>query len=585
MLFTDIVLVGALAVFVAAWLLRRFPARSIVLFVSALTALMAGVIGLVDDRWQTCVGVAAACIMLVALLVSRWRRKVSGGAPLVSGALFLLLGAAALAALVMFPVSPLPTPTGEHRVGVRTFELSDTSRLGVFHARADEPRRLLVRVWYPAADVANLKRRQYFSQQEAQTTARGAGTTLGFPRLFTYLKHVRTSSYEDAPLLARASRLPAILYSHGYTSFLGQHTTLMDDLASHGYVVFSVQHTFDSAATVFPNGDVLPVDPGMLEDLRTAQADGHDSPQIRALTAKSLDDRLAGHVQNRSRAIERSERTTVRSAATWVADRLFVHDRLQTGAVPANVADIVAGTDFSRVGEMGMSFGGSTSGAICMIDARCGAGVNLDGWDIHFTAFNADIPVPFLMLHSDLENFYRYVGAALDGELRSYNEFSYERIATAGSRADVYRLQLAGAQHAGLSDFSLFVRRPLRDALFGTAPADVLIGAQREVVRGFFDRYLRGATNGFPQLQMAAYEGWISRLDDSTLRGWWAAKTEAERASLEERIENVRRAANTAGASGMSSTASATEGQSGSARIGHRACEIPACSDAPLPAD
>ncbi len=67
-----------------------------------------------------------------------------------------------------------------------------------------------------------------------------------------------------------------------------------------------------------------------------------------------------------------------RSLPIWLADRLFVHDRLQAGEVPPNVADLVAASDFSHVGEMGMSFGGSTTGAVCMVDKRCAAAVNLD---------------------------------------------------------------------------------------------------------------------------------------------------------------------------------------------------------------
>lgn len=557
MLLVDVLLIAALAVFIVVWWWQQCPARSAVLLATAAIALIVGLIAVLDDRWQAGAGGVVACIMLFALLLGRWRRKASRGLPFISGTLFVLLGAITVAVLVLFPVFPLTEPTGEYRVGVRTFQLRDASRLGVFRARADEPRRLLVRVWYPAADVANLKRRQYFSEQEAQTTARDRGASFGFPSLFTYLKHVRTNSYEDAPLLTGASRLPVIFYSHGYTSFLGQHTALMEDLASHGYVVFSVQHTFDSGSTVFPNGDVAPVDPAMIEDLRQAYAEGPPASQVRALTATALDDRLDGQLQNRVDAIGRGSRTVVQSAAVWVADRIFVHDQLQKETVPESIADIVAASDFASVGEMGMSFGGSTAGAVCMIDRRCASGVNLDGWDIHFTAFDAQIPVPFMMLHSDLGNFYRLVGASAAGELRSYNEFSYEKIAAAGARDDVYRLQLNGAQHSGLSDFSLFIRRPLRDSLFGKAPSRVLIGAQRELVRGFFDRHLRGMAGSFPQPQMAAYEGWVSRVDNTSLRGWWAAKTDAERSSIEGRIAEVGGAAAHAGAPpSVSATAS-----------------------------
>ena len=72
----------------------------------------------------------------------------------------------AVAALAMFPVSPLPAPSGQHSVGMRDFMLTDSSRTGVLNAATDEPRRLLVRVWYPAAPVPGAQPRQYFSDAD-----------------------------------------------------------------------------------------------------------------------------------------------------------------------------------------------------------------------------------------------------------------------------------------------------------------------------------------------------------------------------------------------------------------------------------
>jgi hypothetical protein len=102
-------------------------------------------------------------------------------------------------------------------------------------------------------------------------------------------------------------------------------------------------------------------------------------------------------------------------------------------------------------------------------------------------------------------------------------------------------VQLKGTHHLGLSDFSLFLRRPLRDPVFGAAPAEVMIGAQNAFVRGFFDRHLRGVGNGFPRPELAVYRGWVSPVSNADLAGWWAAKPEAERAALTQRIEAARR--------------------------------------------
>lgn len=88
-------------------------------------------------------------------------------------------------------------------------------------------------------------------------------------------------------------------------------------------------------------------------------------------------------------------------------------------------------------------------------------------------SFDADLPVPLLMLHADLRGFYRMLGADPSGPLRSFNDFSYERLEHAGQRADIHRMVLRDSLHSGLTDTPLFMRRPLRDGLFGTAPTQV----------------------------------------------------------------------------------------------------------------
>jgi predicted dienelactone hydrolase len=535
----DILLIGALAVFVVAWWIRALPGRASVLLAAAVVALAAGVAGVLDTRWQAAAGALVAVILLLVLGISRLRKAPRReGVPWVSGPILTLLAAVAVAAIILFPVAPLPKPQGQFPVGVRTFEVADARRPGLFAAKPNEPRRLLVRVWYPAGATAGLTRRPYFTDPEANTTGRGMGELVGFPPFFTYLKHVRTNSWVDAPLSPGAKALPVVIYSHGYTSFLDQNTVLMEDLASHGYVVFSVQHTFDASPTVFPNGDVAEVDPE-LREMSKAQAKPTRA-QIDALAGATLDARLNGQLAIRQDGLAKQDRIT-RSGVVWADDRRFLHDQLQARAVPAEVAQIIAASNIDRVGEMGMSFGGATAGTICMTDPRCAAGINLDGGDFPFQAFDAAMPVPFLMFHSDLGNMARSMGAEPPAPARSFNEFSYEPFATAGTRSDIYRISLKDSHHLGLSDFSLFVRRPLRDPLFGSAPSGTMIGAQDAFVRGFFDKHLRGIDNGFPKAELAAYHDWVTPLQVHGVRQWWAAKTPEDRAAIKARIEALRK--------------------------------------------
>ncbi|WP_462079702.1 alpha/beta hydrolase [Luteimonas sp. RIT-PG2_3] len=535
---SDLVLVIALAVFSAAWWWRSLPGRSRVLVGSAVIALLAGVVGLVLGRWQAAPGVAVGVVLLVALVVRRRATMAprSAALRLLSGSVVTLMAAGVFVSLWWFPVSALPVPPGPHGVGVRTFELVDRSRLGVLAAAADEPRRLLVRVWYPAGDLEGREPLRYFSDIEARTTARGLGEMVGFPPFLTYLTHVRTHSYESAPLLTGEAPWPVVFYSHGFTSFLGQNTALMEALASHGYVVYSIQHPHDAAPTPFRDGTVIPTDPAMAVEAARPQ-----STAVRhAKEGRTLDERLDGLIEGRLEDAASDDRMAFRSAPAWIADRLFVHDQLQRGAVPADVVAIAAAGAFDRVGEMGMSFGGAVAGAVCIVDRRCGAGVNLDGWDTPMLALDADMPVPFMMFHSDLAAHEDEMGMPKRRPARSYNELAYERFATAGMRQDVVRVQLLGTRHLGLSDLPWFIRRPLRDPLFGNAPAEAMLGAPIDFVLGFFDHHLRGQANGFPQPQLNAWRDGVVQVDGRYVRDWWRAKPMAEREQLERRIASAK---------------------------------------------
>ncbi len=523
MILTDIILIIVLSVFLLAWWKRSINSRSRILMIMSLIALVIGIMAVIDHRWQAAAGVVVAGIFLLVLLVSRIRNVTARtGTPWLSGPLFTLLVAIAIAPIYLFPVPDLPMPTGPHAVGVRDFELSDHSRKGVFAATDDEPRRLLVRVWYPARDVSAIEPRTYFDDVEVETTATGLAKLMGADFLFQYVKHSTTNSYPNASLIRTADNLPVLIYSHGYTSFAGQNTVLMEELASYGYVIFSVQHTYDASPTVFTNGDIIDMDLEILAQLKE-QSEITDAMK-KAFTGVTLDERYEGVIVSHQEAIDKSDRITTKSTDIWLQDRIFVMDQLQQGRVPETVSDIVAKGDFSRTGQMGMSFGGSTTGAFCMLDVRCSAGINLDGGDFHRQPFGANMPVPFMMLYSDFTNMSTFFGGDEKVPPWGFNDFSYERPETTGLRDDVYRLMVRNVQHLGVSDFTLFTRNPVRDMLFGSIDSDAMLQIQNDFVRGFFDKHLLHRESDFPVSQFRQHARWVEPDDTNDVRDWWLEK-------------------------------------------------------------
>ena len=528
MLFTDFLMVAALVAFLVVWFCWQWSGRRLCLWLSGAIALVAGLASASNYRIHAAVGVIVAALLLVCLLVGFVRNRNSRSKfPWFSGLVVALLVTAAIATILMFPIRDFPAPSGDYAVGTRTFEVVDESRRGLLTAADDEPRRLLVHTWYPAAPSADDEPKSYINDREADLMMIDIGEMVGFPPLLQYFRHIKTNSYVDAPLVEDASDLPVVVYSHGFGSYAAQNTALMEELASHGYVVYSVQHSYTSAATIFPNGDVIlraaeyeaaseAVDPD------TGLPESWSEKVVDAFVGSTLDQRYEGF--EAMRAI--TEGTTGRinaAAAVWEQDRVFLLDVLEAQVVSADVVEVVRASDFSRTGEIGMSFGGSTTGGICMTDRRCAAGVNLDGGDYSESAWLSNVPVPFLMLYSDPSSIIEMLGADPDIPKRGFNDFSYERPELAGLRDDVYRMMINESTHFAYSDFSLFLRGPVRTLLAGGVDGPTMIQMQNDLVLDFFDRYLRDENIDFPGEYYETYKGTLEPMPIDDVRTWWLA--------------------------------------------------------------
>lgn len=515
----------------------RSASRNTLLTLSALMLLTLAV-GYNMHRWQLVPGVLVLMVLWPAYYFRS--RKPERGVPWLSGSLGILLALPCAFLLYTFPINPLPEPSGEHPVGVADFELVDAGRTGLLGAATGEPRRLLVRVWYPASEVTDLTPRSYFSEQEASSTATGPGSFIGLPFLFTHLANLQTNSFPMAKPID-ADALPVVIYSHGYTSFLAQNTALMEHLASHGYLVFSIHHTGDSAAAVMPNGDVIPTDPELLASRINAPEPEGRNPFIDLVAGDSFEIRRQATIDT----YEAETMTRLRdvSAQIWVDDRDFVQRSLAAGLVPDSALNIVKLGDFTRTGEMGMSFGGTTAASFCMDNDRCAAAVNLDGGDYHFNTFNRQMPVPFLMVYSDVSLLASLLTEGEKTTGHGFNEFSYERHELAGFNQDIHRIRVSNVMHLGVSDSNWFTRGPVRDALLGSIEGGAMLSIQNDLVRGFFDRYLRETNEDFRATAFATHAEHIEEYDVSEeLREDWLSrnpKDKTVRVIMETELGNI----------------------------------------------
>src|SRR4051812_7591647 len=243
-------------------------------------------------------------------------------APALAAALLALAACGAVAeqpaAAVAVSVTP-PAPTGAAPVGFIRSTLTDTHRIEKL-AGDSGPRRVPIRVWYPAA-APGAQPAVVFTAAEQAVWEQGVALPPGA------LDGVGAAATAAAPAAGGAH--PVLLLSPG----LGETTGLMSnhagDLASHGYVVVGIDVPGETEALDLGDGKLVAKSPGLA-------------------------------------------RASSRTIALRSRDMRFVLGRLGT-------LRGVGRLDRHRVGAFGHSNGGATSAAAMLVDRRLRAGVDLDG--------------------------------------------------------------------------------------------------------------------------------------------------------------------------------------------------------------
>ncbi|MEU0401224.1 acetylhydrolase [Streptomyces sp. NPDC006197] len=354
------------------------------------------------------------------------RRTVAKSALL--GAAAVLLGPAAARAAEETAALRLPAPTGPHRVGLRTFALTDTSRDDPWEPGARE---VMISVLHPARTVRGFPRAPQLTPAEAREFAGLAPLVHpGLPAAGVDWGAVLTHGHVNAPPLP--GRRPVLLYSPGGGDSRTLGTTLAEDLASHGRVVVLVDHPGDASQVELPSG------------MRWTALRGNPDPE----TFRTMID-------------------------TRVADLRFVLDRL--GDLPLTPV-----MDLRRIGVYGHSAGGTAAVHALASDDRIAAGVNLEGFLDLDPGLVAGLDRPLLMFRTDGFEF-------ADRLERSWAGLPARRVLLTDANHWVlsdYAHLVPQLQAAGL------VTAGTRAALVGAGDT-ATTALVRHGVRAFFDHRLR----------------------------------------------------------------------------------------------
>ena len=406
---------------------------------------------------------------------SRLRRRILKGVVVVA-ALGVLGIVALLVSLRLEHGMPttLPPPTGSFAVGrtIQTWRDDATDSLAPVPGRKRE---LLVWIWYPSdagqspgatADYVPSPMRAAAERARRATPMPGVLMTKFLTR---DPSKVRTHSIRDAPLSAQQRTYPVVIVRAGASAGVVNYSTLAEDLASHGYVVVGFDAPYRTGLVVFSDGRVVERTPENNPELILGAPD--------------------------------SVRRINRLLSAWTGDVAFVLDRLQRLNASDSSGNLTGRLDMSRVGVVGHSLGGAVAAQFCHDDARCAAGIDIDGAPLG-SVIREGIPRPFMFLLSDH-------GRASDPQSRQILaniQAIYDRLPPNGR----VRVTIRGANHFLFSDDGALLKsrimlRLLR--LFGVVGIDGRrqLAVTAYCVHTFFDAYLKGAGTSPPRIASPLY--------------------------------------------------------------------------------
>ncbi len=394
-------------------------------------------------RWQLLPAYLLAITYFALTMVRHPDGKPTGGR--ISNLLALVAFLVASALPILLPVPRLNKPDGPYPVGTRTFELVDTSRSDPYAPQADQPRRLLLQLWYPAQQAPGSSTAPWM--EAADIVAPAVARWINLPSFFLdHLALSRSPALQDADL-APGESFPLVLFSHGYGGFRAQNTNQAINLASHGYIVAAVEHTYGAVVSVFPDGSVA-----------------YHNPETLPSGLSEQESLLA----------------TRRLGEQWAGDLAYALDALSIPGQSSTAGMFENQLDMERIGVMGHSTGGGAAIEFCAGDARCNAVLTMDPYmkPVSQAVLERGLAVPALHLFSE--------SWASAGNQEAFSTFAQH------ADDDSWTGSIAGTAHYDFTDLPLLTPLAATIGLKGPIAGPRVVKIIDAYTLAFFDYALRG---------------------------------------------------------------------------------------------
>lgn len=393
----------------------------------------------------------------------------------------LLKGLAGLAALIVLGIGALlgflwlehgrevvlPAPTGPFTVGRAIQDWTDPVATDSLAPVPGTKRELLLWIWYPSAAGPSVVMDDYLPAQLRPKAAVSTGANI-WTLLTRDGSKVRGHSARDPDVSPEQRSYPMVIMRAGASATVLTYSTLAEDLASHGYVVVGFDAPYRTGRVVFPDGRVM----GRTEQNNPETCQGPDRTQM--------------------------ERCVGRVLTVWTGDIAIVLDHLARLNESDRTGRFTGRLDLARVGVFGHSLGGAVAAQFCHEDARCTAGIDIDGAP-HGSVIQAGLRQPFMFLLSDH-------GAGADSasiQIKRDIQSIYDRIPPDRR----LRVAIRGVFHFTFSDDGALLKSGVVRGVLRMA-GKLGIDARRQLavtayaVHTFFDAYLKEA--GSAPLRMSS---------------------------------------------------------------------------------
>lgn len=272
--------------------------------------------------------------------------------------------------IIVFSVpGKLPKPTGKYEVGV-TYRTVETSRTADFKELIDSNRTVYLKIWYPAVAENQVKKiktpfieggmktgKQFFDKPQLwQDIAIRKAVTM------------KTNSFIDLPIAD--GKFPVVTYSHGYSQWSSDNTTLMESMASKGFIVVSISHLHQALFAPVSKDSAIVTKVISLgnDDTDPEEFKRHRERYDSIQTQEELN---AYHMYGR-------KFSNGRSADIWSDDILSAINYMKQ--TQENSSDFFFGrVDITKIGSVGFSMGGSAALNATLNDSTILAAINIDG--------------------------------------------------------------------------------------------------------------------------------------------------------------------------------------------------------------